>query len=100
MTYVVITFLVLLFLNIYCSKGSYQLFYSSNKTAMVEKCQLVSDEIAQLDVINADGIRESLARLGTLSVTPMYPNIIFAPVYLCNNCMNELMEFLGMEVEI
>ena len=69
MTYVVITFVVLLFLNIYCSKASYQLFYSSNKTAMVEKCQLVSDEIAQLDVINADGIRESLARLGTLSVT-------------------------------
>lgn len=34
------------------------------------------------------------------SIDSMYPNIIFAPVYLCNNCMNELMEFLGMEVEI
>ena len=69
MTYVVITFVVLLFMNIYCSKASYQLFHSSNKTAMLEKCQLVSDEISQLDVLNEDGIREALARLGILSVT-------------------------------
>ena len=69
MTYVVITFLVLLFLNIYCSKGSYQLFYSSNKTGMLDKCQLASDEISQLDVLNEEGIQEVLAQLGTLSVT-------------------------------
>ena len=69
MTYIVITFLVLLFLNIYCSKGSYQLFYSSNKTSMLEKCQLASDEIAQLDVMNKEGIRNVLSQLGSLSVT-------------------------------
>ena len=69
MIYVVITFFVLLFLNIYCSKGSYQLFYSSNKSSMLEKCQLASDEIAQLDVMNEEGIQEALSRLGVLSVT-------------------------------
>jgi signal transduction histidine kinase len=69
MTYVVITFFVLLFMNIYCSKGSYQLFYSSNKTAMLEKCQLASEEIAQQDVLNEDGILDALSRLGSLSVT-------------------------------
>ena len=69
MTYVVITFLVLLFLNIYCSKVSYQLFYGSNKVSMLEKCQLVSDEIAQLDVMNEEGIRDALTQLDTLSVT-------------------------------
>ena len=58
-----------MFLNIYCSKGSYQLFYSSNKISMLEKCQLASDEIAQLDVMNEDGIRDALSRLGILSVT-------------------------------
>ena len=69
MTYVVITFLVLLFMNIYCSKGSYQLFYSSNQGAMLEKCQLAAEEIALQDVMNEEGIREALSRLGTLSVT-------------------------------
>ena len=69
MTYIVITFFVLLFLNIYCSKGSYQLFYSSNKSAMLEKCQLASDEIAQLEVMNEEGIRDVLSQLGTLSAT-------------------------------
>ena len=69
MTYIVITFLVLLFLNIYCSRGSYQLFYSSNKVAMLEKCQLAAEEIAQQDVLNRDGIREALSKLGSLSVT-------------------------------
>ena len=69
MTYIVITFLVLLFLNVYCSKASYQLFHSSNKTAMLEKCQLAADEVSQLDVLHEDGIRDALTRLGTLSVT-------------------------------
>ena len=69
MTYIVITFLVLLFLNIYCSKASYQLFHSNNKTSMLQKCQLAADEISQLDVMNEYGIRDALSRLGTLSVT-------------------------------
>ena len=36
-TYVIITFLVLLILNIYCSKGSQKLFYQSKQASMIEK---------------------------------------------------------------
>ena len=69
MTYVVITFFVLLFLNIYCSRASHQLFYGNNKVSMLEKCQLASDEIAQLEVLNREGIRSALAELGSITVT-------------------------------
>ena len=71
MTYIVITFVVLLFLNIYCAKASHQLFYGNNKVTMLEKCQLAADEIAQQDVINHSAVREALAKLDSLSVTRM-----------------------------
>ena len=45
MAYVCITFVVLLFLNIYCSQTSQQLFIQSKEESMIEKCQLASDEI-------------------------------------------------------
>ena len=69
MTYVVITFFVLLILNVYCTRASHQLFSGNNKISMLEKCQLVSDEISQLEVMNQEGIREALSKLGSLSVT-------------------------------
>ena len=50
MTYVVITFVVLVILNIYCSITCQNLFYQGKKDSMIEKCLLVSDEIAGLDV--------------------------------------------------
>ena len=58
MGYVLITFFVLLFLNIYCSNASSELFYQNKKTAMLEKCQLAADEISQLDVMNKDAISD------------------------------------------
>ena len=58
LTYVVITFVVLLLLNIYCSETSQQLFNRSKETAMIEKCLLAADEIAGLDVVNAATVTE------------------------------------------
>jgi len=69
MTYVFITFFVLLFLNIYCSEASHQLFYQNKKVSMVEKCQLAADEISQLEVINHDGITEVLNQLGSMTAS-------------------------------
>ena len=56
MTYVAITFVVLLILNIYCSITCQQLFYQSKRDSMIEKCLLVSDEISTLDVLNSTSI--------------------------------------------
>ena len=69
MTYVFITFFVLLFLNIYCSEASHQLFHQNKKATMLEKCQLAADEISQLEVMNSDGITHALSQLGSMSST-------------------------------
>lgn len=69
MTYVVITFVVLLILNIYCSKTCQQLFYESKKASMVEKCLLASDEISSLDVLNPTTVSSILGQMESLKVT-------------------------------
>ena len=69
MTYVVITFFVLLFLNIYCSKASHQLFTRSKEATMVERCQLAAEEISRLEVVNTEGVRTALSQLGSVTTT-------------------------------
>jgi hypothetical protein len=74
MTYVLITLAALIFLNIYCSVVSQQLFYRNKESSMVEKCLLAAGEISNLEVINTDGILEVLEQLesesGTTYVAP------------------------------
>lgn len=69
MTYVIITFVVLLILNIYCSNMSHMLFYQSKETSMIEKCQLASDEIAALEVINATTVSAIVGQMESLKTT-------------------------------
>ncbi len=69
MTYVVITFVVLLVLNVYCSQVSQQLFYQSKQSSMIEKCQLASDEIATLEVVNSAAVTGIVSQMESLRVT-------------------------------
>lgn len=69
MTYVFITFVVLLFLNIYCSRASQDVFRQNMESAMSEKCHLASDEIAQLEVVNNEGINQILTQLGSMTAS-------------------------------
>lgn len=69
MTYVAITFVVLLFLNFYCSQTCQRLFYQSKDAAMVEKCQLASDEIATLDVLNPSTVAGIVEQMESLKVS-------------------------------
>ena len=66
---VIITLLVLMFLNIYTSETSHQLFYQSKETAMIEKCQLAASEISELEIINSATVADTISRLGSLRVT-------------------------------
>ena len=63
MTYVLITFFVLLFLNIYCANVNQELFCQSKKTALMEKCQLAAEDISQLDVLNSETISAAVGYL-------------------------------------
>ena len=65
--YVIVTFIVLFFLNYYCSKISQEVFYNSKKTAMVEKCQVIATEIINSDAFNASSIFNSLADMNEIN---------------------------------
>ena len=69
MTYVVITLVVLIFLNIYCSGVSHKLFYQSKEASMIEKCLLASDEISTLEVLNSSTVTGIVNQLESLKVT-------------------------------
>ncbi len=68
LTYVFITFLMLLTLNIYCSRASQNLFNESKKASMIEKCLLASDEIAKLEVISPATVSDCISQIDSLKV--------------------------------
>lgn len=51
-TYVVITVVVLAFLNLYCAKANEQLFRKSKQTALLEKAQVTANEIGATGDVN------------------------------------------------
>ena len=69
LVYACVTFLVLLFLNLYTSKTSQMLFYKSKETSMIEKCQLSAAEISRLDVINTATISQTVNQMEGLNAT-------------------------------
>ena len=69
MTYVVITFVVLFILNVYCSQTCRTIFNQSKQISMMEKCELTSDEIASLEVINSSTVTKALSQMESLKVT-------------------------------
>lgn len=69
MTYIVITAVVLLALNIYCSRGSQNMIHRNKEATMLEKCQLASDEIAALEVINESTVSGVLSQMDSLKAT-------------------------------
>ena len=66
--YITLTFLVLLFLNIYTSETSQQVFYRSKHTAMMDKVLLVSSALGEQEVLNTDTASAAVAPLGNLKV--------------------------------
>ena len=68
-TYIVITFVVLLFLNIYSTQISQNLFFYSKETSMIEKCQLAASEISAEEIINSTTVNNVVKQMGSLRVT-------------------------------
>ena len=85
MTYVVITFVVLIFLNIYCSEISQMVFYGNKQAAMLEKAQLAARELESLEIMAADNVRQALSviddkNLARLIVTDHSGKVIYDSV--------------------
>ena len=66
LTYIAVTAAVLLFLNLFCTRLSQRLFYENKESAMIEKCQLASDELSTLDVWNNTTVSGVLSQLESL----------------------------------
>lgn len=71
MVYVVITCIVLLILNIYCSITCQDLFYRSKKATMTERVLFASEEIGNLNVLNRTTISGLLNQFDNLRSTRM-----------------------------
>lgn len=67
--YVIVTFVVLLFLNIYSSKISQALFYNSKKSAMIERCLMVASEVKDLEILNKSNVAGVVDQLDIQSST-------------------------------
>ena len=82
MIYVIVTLAVLIFLNLYSSRSSQEMFYSSKLSTMTERCYLLSTEISQLEVLNRSAAAEVLLDLENLKVnrvivTDVYSTVIY-----------------------
>ena len=69
MVYVIITFLALAFLNLYCSNFCMRLFYQNKETALESKINLISSEISKLDVLNPLTVAQAVNSTDSLKVT-------------------------------
>lgn len=63
LTYVIVTTLVLAFLNVYCAQINAQLFKQNKKTALMEKAQLMASELATTEQVSRLSISGLLYRL-------------------------------------
>ena len=69
MFYVLISFVVLAFLNIYTGRTSQEVFYQNKKSSMVEKALLASAEIGGLEVINHATITSTVSQMESMTGT-------------------------------
>lgn len=69
MMYIVVTSIVLVILNLYCSSICQKLFYKSKESSMIEKCQLASDEISTLDILNTSSISQIISQMESLKIS-------------------------------
>ncbi|MBQ3214665.1 MAG: HAMP domain-containing protein [Oscillospiraceae bacterium] len=67
----VITFVVLVFLNLYCSATSQRLFYQNKQTAMLEKALLASEEVGKLQSTDTELLHGVLDHIPSLKVTQL-----------------------------
>ena len=66
MTYVIVTFVVLLILNTYCSVTSQNLVFQSKHTTMLEKAKIAATEMSNTDVLSATTVSEVVGQMQNL----------------------------------
>lgn len=97
LVYICITFVVLLFLNIYCSGTSQRLFYQSKEASMVEKCRLAAADIATLEVLNTTNVSETVNGMEGLRVTRLlvmdHAGLVLYDSYVADSALGSYVVF-------
>lgn len=65
--YMLVTTVVLVFLNVFCSLSSQDMFHRSNKASITEKCKLAAAEIAELDVLTDATVSKAMTNFEDLN---------------------------------
>lgn len=68
MTYVLITMVVLLFLNIYCTNASEKIFSESKKALVFGKASMAAQEVSAIEVLNPETAASAVAKMENLDV--------------------------------
>lgn len=69
MTYVAVTLVVLIFLNIYCFHVGQRLIFRNKEYSLLEKCQLACDELSQLDQLNQNTVAQAIKQMESLTAS-------------------------------
>ncbi len=71
LTYAIITLVVLVVLNLYCSQIIMRLFYQNKESTMLDKTQLAASELGKLDNMTDSTISEAIERVSSLKSVPL-----------------------------
>ena len=66
LTYVVVTFIVLIILNTYSSKTSQNLVFQSKYASMLEKAQIAATEMSNTDVLSSETVANVISQMENL----------------------------------
>lgn len=69
MTYAVITFVALLFLNIYCSAACQNLFCENKQNSLTDKAEIAVVELSKLEELTSDAAASTVGQISSLKVT-------------------------------
>ena len=69
MTYIVITFIALLFLNIYCSISCQRLFSDNKENSLTDKAHLAAIELGKLEKLTPGSVSITVNQINSLRVT-------------------------------
>ncbi len=69
MTYILLTSLVLVFLNVYSANTTRNLIYRAKTATLQDKAQLITSSFSGVDSLNADSIGQIISVLGDMNVT-------------------------------
>ncbi len=67
--YILITFLVLLFLNYYCSRKSRETIFQGKKENLVEKCLIAAEQISLQENITPDSVISVASKMNASKIT-------------------------------